>query len=273
MDYSLLYSPKKTLIATSLLVAATAANPTHAIVVAVHSNLSSGVNSNLTAAGHTVTSLSTLDIENGALTTTAFDTFIFGRAYTGTVSQQFVDNVSGFVTSGGGLVTEWDGAALLFSGYDTTYRFSTSNPQAGLLSGQIGAGDFLATDTPITLTGSHPVTSGLPGVFSGGGGTEFFYTIYGYDPGEVDVVATFQGNGTTDFPSGTFPAILVGKSLPVVVMPFDYQDNANDPNLSALYVNAVEFSATAVPEPSAFAAISGLLALTTVLTRRKQRRQ
>ena len=65
--------------------------------------------------------------------------------------------VTEFVEDGHGLVTEWDGAALLFSGYHSTYRYSKSNPQAGLMAGLIGAGEHLAAGTPIQQVLDHPV--------------------------------------------------------------------------------------------------------------------
>lgn len=230
------------------------------INVGVLQGLNPDIRTNLQNAGMNATTLSITDIENGILNTASFDTFMMGRVYIRTlpVSQSFVDNVSAFVNAGGGLVTEWDGAALLWSGYHSTYRYDSSYPQAQLFTGTIGAGQALQTGTNIHKIVDHPILADLPTNFSAHGGTEFLYTSYGYDDvNEIEILATFQGNGTTNFPDQAFPAVFVGRSLNVVGIPFDFQDNPNDPNLKKLYTNAVTWSATnataTLPEPSSLA--------------------
>ncbi len=212
------------------------------IDVAVLSTITPQVVSQLSAAGMNAASVTTSDVISGSLVSNEVDVLVLGRLYLGTVSSAFVDAVDAFVAQGGGVVTEWDGAAYLFDGFHPTYRYS-SNPQSGLFTGQIGAGQILASDTPLTNVASHPVWEGLPPTFSAGGGTEFFYTTYGFDTGQIEVVATFRGNGSTNFPDQDFPAVFVGREESVVGLPFDWQDLPNDPNLVALYTNAVTFAA------------------------------
>ena len=197
----------------------------------------------LQAAGMNATSISPEEISAGSLLTQGFDVFVLGRNYSGnSVSQPFVDAVRTFVQAGGGLVTEWDGVAFLFDQYHPTYRFSPTMPQSDLLTGQVGSGEYLNTGTPINKVLDHPIWTGLPDQFSASSGTEFFFTLYGYDPGQIDVIATYPGNGTAQFPNQPFPAVFVSREYNIVGMPFDWQDNASDPFLVTLYTNAVRFA-------------------------------
>ena len=212
------------------------------VKVGVLSTISSSVTSHLSLAGMDASAISVGEVQTGSLLTNGYDVLVLGRIYYDLVPQAFVDAVTTFVNMGGGVVTEWDGASYLFDGYHPTYRYSTTNPQSHLLLGQIGSGYDLAYNTPLVKAADHPIWSGLPDQFSAFGGTEYFYTTYGYDTSQIDVIATYQGNGTSQFPNQQFPAVFVGRNVNVVGMPFDWQDEPDDPNLVKLYTNAVLFA-------------------------------
>jgi hypothetical protein len=226
--------------------------------VAVLGTLNSQIITNLNADGYIATAISIAQVEAGLLSTASYDAFVFGRNYYNTVSTAFVNNTTAFLNAGGGLVSEWDGAAFFFSGYQPGYRFANTNPQAGIIAGQIGAGGALATDTPITNTGASPVTAGLANTWSAGSGSEFFFTSANLNPAQVDILATYQGNGTAQFPAGSQTAILAGKQKAFVALMFDAQDNPNDADIRRLFANSVGYVTNfqaqgAVPEPSTWA--------------------
>lgn len=217
--------------------------------VALFSGFSSNIDTALANGGHTITRVTEADVIGGALT--GYDAFVYGRHYRHTVPVAFVNAVGAYLGGGGGLVTEWDGAAIVFSGYDSTYRYSPANPQLGLIGGTIGSGHVLAADTPITTTTPHPVMSGVASPYSAAHGTEFFLTSYGLNAAEVSTVATFTGDGSANFPAMDFAAVLVGESDNFVSIMFDLQDNPLDPNNQRLLNNAVDYvsGAAVVPLP------------------------
>lgn len=232
--------------------------PASAASVAIVGSFGANVHTALTNGGHTTTSLSAMDVDDGDLLSGGYDVLLYGRSFFfANPSLAFLGEVDSFMDAGGGMVTEWDGAGILFSGFDSTYRFDDSYNQLGYISGSIGSGHFLATDTPIALTGASPVTQGVSDPLQAAGGTEFFYTSSGLDPAEVEVIATYTGNGSANFPAEDFGAILVGQQKNFVSLMFDAQDNALDPSLSRLFQNAVTFvdgrdlnSPTPVPLPA-----------------------
>ena len=211
--------------------------------VGVLSSIDFEVANQLKLAGMDASVITAGQVTAGELVTQGFDVVVVGRDYLdNSVSQPFVDAITSFVEMGGGIVTEWDGVSILFDGFHPTYRYNPLLPQSDLLSGQVGGGNDVNFATPITKVANHPIWAGLPDQFSAGGGTEYFYTIYNYDPLQIDVIATFQGNGTVEFPSQSFPAVFVGREFNIVGIPFDWQDAPTDPNLVTLYTNAVRFA-------------------------------
>jgi hypothetical protein len=181
------------------------------------------------------------------------------------------------VLGGGGLVTEWDGYAMLFDGYHPTFRYSPALPQAGFISGEVGGGQFMNSAFTIDQALNHPVWGALPALFDPAG-VEFPYTTYNADLSDWDVVATFTGAGILpNFPNQVFPAIIAGRTLPVVGMAFDWGDGAFDPTLETLYQQAVEWSGTvglrttAVPEPGTLTLFATGLAILGMAARRQKR--
>ena len=230
--------------------------------------------------GMTATDLSAADIESGALLSGGYDVFLLSRNYMG-VSQTFADNVDAFVRAGKGLVSEYDGYTMLWTENHSSLRNimnTKSNPRLGYLEGEVGGGGSLGSGTLLTKQMDHAVWAGLPDSFGADGGTDFFFTAYNYDPAAFNVVATFHGDGSSEFPDQDFPAVIVSDTYNVVGMGFDYSDNAADPNLYALYTNVLNFAGTRslpiteeVPEPATgIFALTGLLVSGLVARRRKR---
>lgn len=198
---------------------------------------SSSIVSNLTTAGHTAATVTQAEVTGGALS--GYDVFIMGRNWCcDNHDDAYRDAVVNFVNAGGGLLTEWDDYAFLFDGYDSTFRYSDTLPQGGFINGDVGGGssDSIVLDKVM----DHPIWGALPDTLSVGG-VDFPYTTYNYDLGDWDVVASMTGSGSANFPAQVFPAIIAGRTLPVVGMAFDWGDAANQEDIVGLYLRSVEY--------------------------------
>ena len=187
------------------------------------------------------TLVSQATIESGGLA--GFNVLAARLDQNGPTSAQAYQAIRSFVLNGGGYVGEWWGAGAAFSGLGTPSGFNYFFPPnfLNLFSGTASDGFVIEFGHPITVTASHPVTQGLPSVFSAGGGTEFFVrAIPPFDP-RLSVLATYSGYG------GTNPAVMAGGigSANVVLLLFDAIDNSSDPNLKRLWINSVKFACTA----------------------------
>ena len=187
-------------------------------------------------------------LESGGLR--AFDCVVarlYGPPESGYPTAATVHAVQFFIGQGGGYVGEWwgAGAALSFAApsidgdYDVPARF------LHVFTGGASDGSEVQTDNPITVLRAHPVVRGLPSVFSGEGGTEFFVRAAPpFDPSLL-VLATYEGHG------GTNAAIMVNRlGSPgegpgnKVLLLFDAIDNPTDPELSILWKNSATFACT-----------------------------
>ena len=182
--------------------------------------------------------ISQASIESGGLN--GFNTLVARLDANGPFSTQAFQAIQSFVAGGGGYIGEWWGAGAALSGLGTPIQFNYFVPTdfLHLFTGLASDGDFIETGHPVTITASHPVTQGLPGVFSAGGGTEFFVrAIPPFDP-HLTVLATYEGYG------GTYPAIMVGTrgTANVVLLFFDAIDDSSAPSLKRLWINSVKFT-------------------------------
>lgn len=239
---------------------------------------SSNIETNLTNAGHTVTQVTQADVTGGALA--GYDAFIMGRNWSSDNHDvAYRDAVVTFVNNGGGLITEWDNYAFLFDGYEATFRYDDTLPQGQFITGDVGAGQSFPSTFTIDNAMAHPIWGPLPASLTVSG-IEFPYTTYNANLTGWDVVATFDGDGSTNFPAQTFPAIIASQTLPVVGMAFDWGDAANDPDVIGLYTRAVDYvlgitvaPPTPVPATSTWSImlmLFGLLALAGYHIRRQQ---
>lgn len=182
--------------------------------------------------------ISQATLESGGLN--GFNTLVTRLDSIGPPSIQSFQAIQSFVAGGGGYVGEWWGAGAALSGLGVPFNSNYAPPPhfLNLFTGLASDGYFIETGHPITVTASHPVTQGLPGVFAAGGGTEFFVRAIPPFDSHLTVLATYNGYG------GTNPAIMVGVkgSANVVLLFFDAIDDPNDPNLKKLWINSVKFT-------------------------------
>lgn len=232
---------------------------------------SSSVVANLNSAGHSAETVTQIQVTGGALA--AYDVFIMGRNWCcDNHDVAYRDAVVSFVNGGGGLLTEWDDFAFLFNGYDATFRYSDSLPQGGFINGNVGAGQSLGQAITLQKEMDHPIWGTLPNSLAVGN-IDFPYTNYNSDLSNWDVIASFTGDGSVNFPAQAFPILIASQNLPIVGMGFDWGDAANDPDVVGLYVRAVDYlggyvAATPVPaiSPIGLLILAGMLLF---LVRRK----
>jgi len=210
---------------------------------------SSAVVTNLNAAGHTATTVTQAEVTGGGLA--GYDVFIMGRNWCcDNHDVAYRDAVVSFVNGGGGLLTEWDDFAFLFDAYDATFRYSDSLPQGEFINGDVGAGQSFGSTITLDKAMDHPIWGGLPDSIAIGG-IDYPYTNYNADLSNWDIVATFTGDGTVNFPAQAFPILIASQTMPIVGMGFDWGDAANNTDVIGLYTRAVEYLAgPATPVPA-----------------------
>jgi hypothetical protein len=237
----------------------------------------------LTAA-HTVTAISSADIDAGALS--AYDALVVGHVMINTATT--CTEIANFLAAGKGVVGEWNAATVLFQ--PAAGAFLPVPVPCNLLAGNAegGSADF-GTDVPIQITNpASPLVAGLSNPFSMEGGSEFVYRLTGLGS-NWNVAATFDGAGTT------YPAVLSTTQAGgcVALSPFDYFDAASSgstarSNMETLLNNMVAVVlagssvcgkaaapvAAAVPVPTMatpwLAVLAGLLGGLAWLRRRRQ---
>ena len=162
---------------------------THAARIAFYS--STQTDAVLANTGHFTSQVSLTAIELGALVT--FDILVLGHVDVSGWSQAACNRVEEFVLGGGGLVTEWNGATILFQNAGGSLFFPIS-PRCNWFAGTIDDGSSTLQPTFMnTLSNNHPLTVGLPTTLDLHEGSEFYYKITGYS-GSWSVGATY-GSG------------------------------------------------------------------------------
>jgi hypothetical protein len=176
-------------------------------------------------------------LESGGLI--GFNTLVARLDGNGTITNETAQAIQSFVAGGGGYIGEWWGAGAALSGLGVPINFNYFAPSRFLsFTGLASDGFIIESEHPIMVTANHPVTHGLPSVFSAPGGTEFFVRAIPPFDSRLTVLATYDGYG------GTNPAIMVGAmgTANVVLLFFDAIDNPNDPDLKQLWINSVKFT-------------------------------
>ena len=153
--------------------------------------------------------------------------------------------------AGGNVITEWDGASLLGSGYTATFAWRNGATSPLRWFGyHTGAGGGLAQNTAISVVptpNAHPLFSNVVSPFAAGGATERFLTITASPEGDaarVETLATFPGNNSAAFPAGALPAIQRGRRCRgnVLMTHFDFADQPNNAAFGPLAANLVRTS-------------------------------
>lgn len=167
---------------------------------------------------HTVTAVTQAEIDSGALS--AYDVLLLGHLTRTTLTAATCDRIKAFLAAGKGVVTEWNGATLIFNSTPESYH--PMQPSCALMAGSAVDGDStFGSGVPIAVVdAANPLVAGLPSSFDMGRGSEFVWQITGHGP-EWKVAATFNGNGTT-FPAVMSTRLAGGGCL--ALSPFDYFD-------------------------------------------------
>jgi len=213
---------------------------------------SAGLVTALQNAGYTVTSV-TWNNAAASLDASIYPVAFIGRYAVDWTSMtpENIAAIEAYSAAGGNIVTEWDGASLFFSGYDATYRYAAGavTPLAWY-AGTVGGGYQRGTGTPITQTIADPLFTGVTDPFSAGSATEFFFTFQNVDETQLELLATFEGDGSADFPLGSLGTIYRGRRCGgnIIFASFDYQDQATNAGFGDLMGNFVE---AALAPPSA----------------------
>ena len=173
----------------------------------------------------------------------AADVVVLGRyAYQWSViTPDFRRALERYSRAGGNIMNEWDGLSFFLDGYHTTYTYATGAvAPLNWFNGTVGAGGWLAANTPISWTNTaDPIFQGMTSPLSGGDATEFFFTTYNTVDTELEVLATFEGNGSTAFPTGPHPTILRGARCGGNVLFFTADLSDSPASVSPLVGNAV----------------------------------
>lgn len=211
-----------------------------------------GVVTALETAGYTVNSVGWAEAAANLDASTYPVAFIGRYAFDWpSITPENLTALEAYSAAGGNIVTEWDGSALFFSGYDPNYRYLTGAvAPLGWYAGTVGAGDPLSSGTPITQTVADPLFNNVDDPFSAGGATEFFFTFQNVDDTQLELLATFEGDGSVEFPAGPLGTIYRGQRCGgnIIFASFDYGDGATDVGFGDLIGNFVE---AALAPPSA----------------------
>lgn len=204
----------------------------------------------LAGSSHTVTTLTQAQVEAGQLALGNYDVLVIGHTDSG-MNATVCSNISSFVQAGGGLILEWSAVEVAFDNFEVGV-YNTHEPHCGFFLGNIGEGGSVGADTPIDiLINDHPIVAGLSDPFSMGGGSDFMYTISGYEA-PWSLVAEYDGH------SATWSSIMTrawGNGL-VIVATMDFFDVLpGNANAETLMENMI---AAAVAGPAVSAEIPAL---------------
>jgi len=191
---------------------------------------------------HTVTDVTTANIDAGALA--GYDVLVMGHINQGDPTASTCTQLASFLAAGKGIVSEWNGATVLFQPAPGAY-YPVTNP-CNLFAGTASGGDdTFGTNLPINIVlPASPLVAGLSNPFAMAGGSEFVYRLTGLGP-EWSVAATFDGAGTP------YPAVLSAVRSGggcVALSPFDYFDarsagGSAQSNMETLLNNMVAWAA------------------------------
>ena len=212
-----------------------------------------------------------------AIATAEWDTWSYGPTYPGFGAPLTVSTESG--SQGSGSYTS-NGASFTSSGVNTTILDGYSAPPGGLLNGgdsyyiHNGAYTWSVSGELDTSATHFRVSYGL--VSYGGETTDFTITpntsidgasvvtsgSYSYSGGDVYYTTFTVAGGSSEFSAGFGD---------VVTWPSFVTDAGSYKSVDAIYLEAFNGSPNAVPEPQAFALISGILAILSLAARRRVR--
>lgn len=186
--------------------------------VDTNDSLASIIVAGFTAIGHTPTVYSDGDIASGRLITDGVNVLaISHKIGLAPVTSGYLNGVRSFIAAGGSLLTEYDGAALMFDEFDGDHVvLANANPALELYSGVVqGGGHLLPPESSrLFVTDAFtPLMEGMPSNFLVG--IRMAFAISSYDADWLHQSASFTSTGfvtpTGTIPAGTYPAVLSGR--------------------------------------------------------------
>lgn len=162
-------------------------------------------------------------------------------------TEAYVSGVRAYLASGGSLLAEYDGAALLFTRTEGLNVSFTGHftPSIGIFSGNVAGGGLLlplSYSSMFIIDPTHPITLGLPTPVNSGARAAF--AVSGFSSEWLTPLATFSASGLTgSIPAGTFPAVLVGRCGQgrVAAFTMNHFQALTDTNVQLLVKNAVDW--------------------------------
>ncbi len=89
---------------------------------------------------------------------------------------------------------------------------------------------------------SDPLFQNVDNPFSAGGATDYFFYVENYNEDQLELLATFEGDGSLNFPTGSLATILRGRRCGgnILFFTFDFQDGAGNSGFGDLVQNLGE---------------------------------
>lgn len=209
---------------------------------------STSIRAGFAAMGIATTLYTDADVAAGKLLADGVTVLVLTRKVV--MSATTIDYVSGvraYLSSGGSLLAEYDGSALLFTQTNGLNISFTGHftPSIGIFSGNVAGGGLLlplSYSSMFIIDPTHAITLGLPTPVNSGARAAF--AVSGYSSEWLTPLATFTASGMTgSIPAGTFPAVLVGRCGQgrVAAFTMNHFQALADTNVQTLVKNAVDW--------------------------------
>ncbi|MBY0472401.1 hypothetical protein K2X30_14645 [bacterium] len=173
------------------------------------------IRSGFQSLGFNATYYSDADILAGKLINDGITVLVIARKVTlQPETQEYVDAVRAYIQNGGSLIGEYDGAAIMFNGFDGNSSIIPNlTPSLELFTGAVAGGGALL---PLPASTTHvvnpmdPLMQGVPTDFLVG--LKVAFAVTAYDSDWLHPAAVFVSQGTNGLvPAGTYPSVLSGR--------------------------------------------------------------
>ncbi len=188
------------------------------------------------------------DIEAGKPNVDGVTVLLLARKVVVTaVTPGYVAGIRAYLSSGGSLFAEYDGAALLFGQYQGLNPSFVNHftPSVGLFTGNVAGGGLLmptSFSNAFIIDPIHPTTAGLPSTLVTGLRAAFAITNY---PSEwLTAHMTFNASGSTgSIPSGTFPGLLSGRCGQgrIAILPMNHLSVISNTDVQTMVQNTMNW--------------------------------
>lgn len=163
------------------------------------------------------------------------------------VSQDYVNAVRAFMSEGGSVIGEYDGAALAFTDYVPGQLIMNNvNPSFRLFDGTVAGGGALLpveSSRAYVIDADHPLMAGLPANFLNG--VRQAFAVTDYDDRWLNTHAQFISTGFGDLvPAGTYPAVMSARCGQgrVVLFTMNHFQVMNQAPVSTMIHNALNWT-------------------------------